>query len=95
VKEKYPDICVVAFKAEYGTNVNELTRKAKESMEKSRSDLVIANDVGRTDIGFGSDYNEVILIPREGEPKVLKKASKDEIASQILDFIVERKLVNF
>ena len=95
VKEKYPDICVVAFKAEYGVNEGELIRKARESLEKSGSDLVIANDVGRADIGFGSDYNEVILVPGEGEPKVLKKASKDEIASQILVFIIERKLVNF
>jgi len=95
LKEKYPDLCVVAFKAEYGADVDELIRKARESQEKSGSDLVVANDVGRADIGFGSDYNEVILVPREGESKVLKKASKDEIASQILDFIVERKLVNF
>jgi phosphopantothenoylcysteine decarboxylase / phosphopantothenate---cysteine ligase len=95
VKERYPDVCVVAFKAEYGANENELIRKARESLEKSGSDLVVANDVGRADIGFGSDYNEVVLVPKGGEPKVLKKASKDEIASQILDFIVERKLVNF
>ncbi len=91
-KDKHPEVCVVSFKAEYGS---ELIRRSKESMQQSGSDLVVANDVSRGDIGFGSDQNEVTLVPREGDPKFLKKATKDEIADQILDFIVERKLVNF
>jgi phosphopantothenoylcysteine decarboxylase / phosphopantothenate---cysteine ligase len=92
-KEKHPEVCVVSFKAEYGQA--ELILRSKESMRNSGVDLVVANDVSRRDIGFGSDENEVTLIPREGESKFLKKASKEDIADQILQFIVERKLVNF
>jgi phosphopantothenoylcysteine decarboxylase / phosphopantothenate---cysteine ligase len=92
-KEKHPEVCVVSFKAEYGQL--ELLRRAKESLENSGSDLVVANDVSRGDIGFASDQNEVTLVPREGEPKHLKKASKDLIANQILEFLLERRLVNF
>lgn len=92
-KIRHPEVCVVSFKAEYGKD--KLLTRSKESMERSGADLVVANDVSRIDIGFGSDDNEVTLIPREGEPKFLKKAPKDEIASEILGFIVERKLVNF
>jgi phosphopantothenoylcysteine decarboxylase / phosphopantothenate---cysteine ligase len=92
-KDKHPEVCIVSFKAEYGKA--ELLRRAKESLQNSGSDLVVANDVSRGDIGFGSDENEVTLIPREGEPKFLERASKDAIAEQIIGFLLERRLVNF
>jgi phosphopantothenoylcysteine decarboxylase / phosphopantothenate---cysteine ligase len=92
-KEKHPEVCVVSFKAEYGQA--ELLRRSKESMEKSGADLVVANDVSRQDIGFGSDQNEVTLIPREGEPKFLKRAPKEKIAEQIIEFVIDRRLVSF
>ncbi len=92
-KEKHPEVCVVSFKAEYGKA--ELLNRARESLESSGSDLVVANDVSRGDIGFGSDENEVTLIPKEGEAKFLERAPKDAIADQIIDFLIERRLVNF
>jgi phosphopantothenoylcysteine decarboxylase / phosphopantothenate---cysteine ligase len=92
-KEKHPEVCVVSFKAEFGEE--ELIKRSEESMQNSGADLVVANDVSRGDIGFGSDQNEVTLVPRDGEPVKLQKASKEEIADQILEFIVERNLVNF
>jgi phosphopantothenoylcysteine decarboxylase / phosphopantothenate---cysteine ligase len=94
-REKFPEIFIAAFKAEYGLSEKELVEKARDSLEKSGSDLVIANDVGRGDIGFGAEENEVIIVPKEGEPKFLKKASKNEIASEIVDFIASRTLVSF
>jgi phosphopantothenoylcysteine decarboxylase / phosphopantothenate---cysteine ligase len=94
VKRGFPDVCVVSFKAEYGKE--KLIEKARESMTKSGADLVVANDVSRSDIGFSSDENEVTLVPRDGgEPKHLEKASKEEIAREIIEFIVEHKLVSF
>ncbi len=92
-KERYPEVCVVSFKAEYGKE--ELVNRAKESMQRTGSDLVVANDVSRGDIGFGSDENEVTLVPRDGDTKFLKRAPKAEIANQILEFIVERKTREF
>lgn len=92
-KERHPEVCVVSFKAEYGQS--QLVKRAKESIQRSHSDLVVANDVSRGDIGFGSDQNEVTLVPKEGEPKMLNKASKGVIARQVLDFIIERRLVTF
>jgi phosphopantothenoylcysteine decarboxylase/phosphopantothenate--cysteine ligase len=95
VREKFPEIYIVSFKAEFGLSQKELLEKARQSLERSGSDMVIANDVSREDIGFGSEENEVMIVPKEGEPKFLKKESKDEIASEILDFITSRKLVSF
>ncbi len=89
-KEKFPDTFVVAFKAEHGLkNQNELSFKALEALKSSGADLVVGNDVGRTDIGFGSDFNEVIVVSKNGKVRDLPKARKNEIASKILDIISE------
>jgi phosphopantothenoylcysteine decarboxylase / phosphopantothenate---cysteine ligase len=95
VRKKFPEIFIVSFKAEYGLNEKDLVEKARQSLQKSGSDLVIANDVSRVDIGFGAEENEVTIIPREGEPKFLKKKPKSEIAKEIIDSIASLKLANF
>jgi phosphopantothenoylcysteine synthetase/decarboxylase len=59
-------------------------------LESKNADLVVFNDVGRTDIGFDSAENEVVLLTRDGE-RTVPKASKAQIAVAILDE-VERLL---
>jgi phosphopantothenoylcysteine decarboxylase/phosphopantothenate--cysteine ligase len=53
-------------------------------------DLVVYNDVGRDDVGFEADDNEVVLLSRTGE-RTVPKAPKHAIAHAILDE-VERLL---
>ncbi|MDH2899417.1 MAG: phosphopantothenoylcysteine decarboxylase [archaeon] len=90
VKEQFPKTFVVAFKAEHGLkNSKELSLKALETLKTSRVDIVVANDVARTDIGFGSDYNEVLVVTKDGKVRNLPKASKNEIAAEILDILAE------
>jgi phosphopantothenoylcysteine decarboxylase/phosphopantothenate--cysteine ligase len=72
---------VVAFGAEQGDQG--LARKRAMVTDKN-VDLVVYNDVSRTDIGFDTKDNEVVLITRQGERR-LTKASKARIAAQILD----------
>ena len=78
---------LVAFGAESGEDG--LARKRAMLTDKN-VDLVVYNDVGRTDIGFDSQENEVVLVARDGE-RVVPKASKAAIAAEILDE-VERLL---
>jgi phosphopantothenoylcysteine decarboxylase / phosphopantothenate---cysteine ligase len=78
---------LVAFGAESGEDG--LARKRSMLTDKN-IDLVVYNDVGRDDIGFDSDENEVVLVARDGE-RVVPKASKTTIAHEILDE-VERLL---
>jgi phosphopantothenoylcysteine decarboxylase/phosphopantothenate--cysteine ligase len=78
---------LVAFGAEHG----EEGRERKRSMlETKNADLVVYNDVGRSDIGFDAADNEVVLMTRDGD-RVVAKASKDRVAGAILDE-VERLL---
>lgn len=66
-----------------------LIENAKEKIQKKGCDYLIANDISRTDIGFSSDYNEVLIIDKKGGMKKREKASKSDIAREILKEIHE------
>lgn len=66
-----------------------LIENAKEKIQKKGCDYLIANDISRTDIGFSSDYNEVLILDKKGGMKKLEKASKSDIALEILKEIHE------
>jgi phosphopantothenoylcysteine decarboxylase / phosphopantothenate---cysteine ligase len=72
---------LVAFGAEHG---EEGLERKRGMLETKNADLVVYNDVSRTDIGFDADENEVVLVTRDGERRV-PKASKRAIAAAILD----------
>jgi phosphopantothenoylcysteine decarboxylase / phosphopantothenate---cysteine ligase len=78
---------VVGFAAETGSDGLERAR-AKRTAKKA--DLIVYNDVSRSELGFDSLDNEVVLISGEGERSV-PRAPKHRIAAEILDE-VERLL---
>jgi phosphopantothenoylcysteine decarboxylase / phosphopantothenate---cysteine ligase len=78
---------LVAFGAEHG---QEGLERKRVMLETKNADLVVFNDVGRSDIGFDSADNEVVLISRDRE-RAVPKAAKAAIAAAILDE-VERLL---
>ena len=64
-----------------------LIENAKEKISKKGCDYLIANDISRTDIGFGSDYNEVTILDKNGGMKKLERADKKTIARKIFEEI--------
>jgi phosphopantothenoylcysteine decarboxylase/phosphopantothenate--cysteine ligase len=72
---------LVGFGAEEGEGG--LARKRRMLAEK-HLDLVVFNDVSRSDIGFDAPDNEVVLISATGE-RTVGKAPKERIAAAILD----------
>jgi phosphopantothenoylcysteine decarboxylase/phosphopantothenate--cysteine ligase len=77
---------IVAFGADVGEQG--LERKRRMLHEKG-VDLVVFNDVGRADIGFDADENEVVLLSTDGERR-LPKARKRVVAAAILDEVAAR-----
>ncbi len=78
---------VVAFAAETGPDG--LDRARGKRVAKS-ADLLVYNDVSRSDAGFDTPENEVVLISDDGERRV-ELAPKRVVAAEILDE-VERLL---
>jgi phosphopantothenoylcysteine decarboxylase / phosphopantothenate---cysteine ligase len=85
--QRVPGQVLIGFAADLGERGLE---RAREKLTNKNVDLVVFNDVGRTDIGFDSPENAVTLVAATGE-RALAKAPKEEIASAILDE-VERLL---
>lgn len=81
------DVFLVGFKAEYKIAPSMLIEKAYTKLLESGADLIVANDVGKKDIGFGSDNNEVYVVDQQRKTVHLPFQSKDRVAAQILDLI--------
>ena len=77
---------IVAFAAE----TNSVEANAREKLQRKDADLIVANDVSNSAIGFDSEENEVLIIGRDGESSRLEKAPKFVIANRILDVVVKR-----
>ena len=74
---------VIGFAAE----TNNLIEYAKEKIIKKNLDYIVANDISKKDIGFGSDDNEVYIIDKHDNIKKIDKSSKNNIAKVIIDEI--------
>jgi len=59
---------------------------ARDKCQRKGCDLVIANDVSRTDIGFDSQENEVLLVYPE-KTETLPKDSKEHLAQHLIEII--------
>ena len=85
--ERRPGQVLVGFAAD-GAEAG-LERARRKRLEK-KADLVVFNDVSRSDIGFDAVDNEVIVLSEGGEHAV-QKAPKPVVAAVVLDE-VERLL---
>ena len=83
-KRKQPGQILVAFAAE----TNDVMDNARGKLAKKNADLVVANDVSRSDAGFGVDTNVITLITSE-DVRALEKMSKRAAADAILSRVRE------
>ncbi len=81
---------VIGFAAET-TNVLEY---AKAKLEKKKADVIIANDVSNSRIGFNSDHHQVTLLTKDGHIVNLPENSKEELALNIWESLIEEKIVH-
>ena len=75
---------VVGFAAE----TNDIIQHAKTKLKQKCLDLIVANDVSDTGIGFDSDDNAVTLISHNSQHE-LAKANKQQLARDIIQHIAK------
>lgn len=88
VKKINPDIFLVGFKAEFNISKEDIISCARKQIEAAGTDLVIANDISKTECHFGSDNNEVLIVD-DGVISV-PLASKKQVAKKIFDVISQK-----
>ena len=79
---------VVGFAAES----ENLLANAESKLERKNLDLIVANDISRDDIGFGSESNQVTVMARDPEvnPGVdWPLQSKSQLAREIIRLVAE------
>lgn len=81
---KKEDLKVIGFAAE----TQDVVKNAKKKLNEKKLDLIIANDVSDSSIGFDSDENEVYLITKKIEKKI-EKISKKKLSRSIIEFIAK------
>jgi phosphopantothenoylcysteine decarboxylase / phosphopantothenate---cysteine ligase len=79
-------VFMVGFAAEGG----ELDAKAADKARRKGLQAIVANDISRDDIGFGSDYNAGVILFADGTRHVLDRMTKREMADRILDLLLQR-----
>jgi phosphopantothenoylcysteine decarboxylase/phosphopantothenate--cysteine ligase len=81
LKALAPHAVTVGFAAE----TRDLEANARAKLARKGVDFLVANDVSRSDIAFGSEANEVTVFRRAGEPVFLSRRPKRELAADLLD----------
>lgn len=76
---------VVGFAAE----TQNLLAYADAKLKNKGADMLVANDVSRSDIGFSSDDNQVVVLTASHEPQYLPVQSKLDTARAIIQLIAK------
>jgi phosphopantothenoylcysteine decarboxylase/phosphopantothenate--cysteine ligase len=90
VKQISPKTFLVAFKAEYNVSNEELVKRAFKKLKEARADLIVANDVAREGVGFGTQTNEIFIIDEKEKVIHVPLTTKREAARKLLDIIAKK-----
>ena len=77
------EFLVVGFAAE----THDLKLNARRKLLEKNCDVIVANDVSKTDVGMESDTNAVTIFLRSGESKTISRTSKKIIARELVKII--------
>jgi phosphopantothenoylcysteine decarboxylase/phosphopantothenate--cysteine ligase len=78
------------FRVGFAAEESNLAHKAVDKMNRKNLQAIVANDISRRDIGFGSEHNAGILFFADGARHDLEKMTKREMADRILDLVLPR-----
>ncbi len=78
------------FRVGFAAEGSDLETKAREKMKKKGLQAIVANDVSRKDIAFGSDFNAGVMLFADGAREELPRMTKRDMADRILDLVHSR-----
>jgi len=83
-----PGSVLVGFAAETEEDVHELKALARHKLETKGADMIVANEVGTHDSGFGVRTNRAVIATADGIVDV-GLVSKEALAAALVDRVVE------
>lgn len=82
---KRPEQLVVGFAAE----TSDLLANAQQKLVEKQADVIVANDVSDSHIGFGSDDNQVTILRPHQTPEKWPLMSKQAVGERLVDLIAQ------
>jgi len=79
------EVAPTAVRVGFAAETEDLEANAEAKLARKKVDFLVANDVSRQDIGFGSDHNEVIVYRPDSPCLRLERKPKAEIAAELLE----------
>lgn len=80
---KQPHQRLIGFAAQSG----DIVTPALEKLRQKKLDAIAANPIDQPNSGFGSDFNQAVLLDGQGRKQVVEPCSKLQMAHQLLAFI--------
>ncbi|MFH1639145.1 MAG: bifunctional phosphopantothenoylcysteine decarboxylase/phosphopantothenate--cysteine ligase CoaBC [Chloroflexota bacterium] len=77
------------FKIGFAAESEDLLGNARGKLVRKHLDLIVANDITRSDSGFGTDTNKVTILGPGDRMDDLPLMTKRQVADKILDRVVE------
>lgn len=86
-KLKAPRQLLIGFAAQTG----EIVAPALKKLKDKGLDAIVANPIDQAESGFGSEFNQAILIAHSGNPVTVPRCTKQQLAHQIYDFVLSHR----
>lgn len=74
----------------FSMETQNMLENSRRKLAKKKLDMIVANNLKVEGAGFGTDTNVVTFITKDQE-KTLERMSKQEVADQLLDFILQEQ----
>ena len=81
------------FLVGFAAETQNLLENAANKVKKKNLDMIVANDVSLKGAGFNTDTNIVKFLYPDGNVEALEILSKDDVASILLDRVMEKRKV--
>ncbi|HWI49570.1 MAG TPA: bifunctional phosphopantothenoylcysteine decarboxylase/phosphopantothenate--cysteine ligase CoaBC [Rummeliibacillus sp.] len=75
----------------FAAETNDVLNYAKGKLDKKNADYIVANDVSKSDRGFGTDTNTVTLVGKEDFQQAFVHLPKEELAFELFTTILKRE----
>ena len=76
---------VIGFAAE----TNNLIENSQKKLQQKKCDWIIANDISDKSIGFGSDFNEVVILSN-GKKEKIPRIKKSLLAEKVVERVISQ-----
>jgi phosphopantothenoylcysteine decarboxylase/phosphopantothenate--cysteine ligase len=78
------------FRVGFAAEGADLAANALDKLKRKGLQAIVANDISRKDIAFGSDHNAGVMLFADGAREELPRMTKREMADRILDLVRPR-----